>query len=344
MSDNINFNEQTGKYAYYGVKDPAWHLKGHTSGVYENSGEVLVKSQLDFTVAMNNNRHLFPSGKEVVSSTSFFTYRTDSEKVLGSHVSKDYTIVQNIDAFAFMDSIVGASNIRYETAGALGNGEIVFITAKLPKHIQVLGQDTIEQYIFVTTRHDGKGSIIGGLTPVRIVCNNTLNAALKGCQTQIRIRHTENAHAKLKQAQELLQVVDKASPILEQAFNHLAKVRISDLDLRKLMITALAPKKEVLQYIKAGNWEPVSSQFQSTIEQVASYAFTSGTQQLESTKGTLFGAYNAITGFFQNRYEFKNEQVKMKNIIYGGNAQRIVQKTLDLCFEYEKYGESVLLN
>lgn len=87
-------------------------------------------------------------------------------------VGKDYHIVQNRDAFAFFDAIVGDENgILYETAGALGNGKRIFITAKLPDYIRVgNGDDVTEKYVFLTTSHDGSGSITAAFTPVRIVC------------------------------------------------------------------------------------------------------------------------------------------------------------------------------
>lgn len=344
MSDNINKNLLTGQDAFYSVKVPAWHLKGYVSDKYESSREVLVKSGLNFTVEKHPNKHVFPSGKEVISKTSFFTCRTDTEQVLGDSVGKDYTIVQNLDAFSFFDGIAGPNNIHYETAGALGNGEVIFLTAKFPHHIKILGKDVIEIYLFLTTRHDGKGSIIGGLTPTRIVCNNTLNAALKNCETVIRIRHTESAPDKLKEAQRLLKMVDTATPVIEQAFNHIAKVRITDKQLRKLIQYAMAPSKEVLDNIKAENWRAISTQFKSTVEEVFSYGLHSETQQLETTKGTLFGMYNSITGYFQNRKTFKNEQVKARNILFGGTAQRTAQRAFNLCLDFAKHGDSIFLN
>jgi len=344
MPDNINYNPLTGQDAFYSTKKPAWHLKGFVSDKYETSREVLVKSQLNFPVEKLPNKHVFPSGKEIYSETSFFTYRTDTEQVLGDSVGKDYTIIQNHDAFSFFDEIAGENNIYFETAGALGKGEIIFITAKFPRHIKILGKDVIDLYLFLTTRHDGKGSIIGGLTPTRIVCNNTLNAALKDCETIIRIRHTESAPEKLKEAQKLLKMVDTASPIIEQAFNHIAKVRITDQQLRKLIQYAMAPSKEVMDNIKAENWRAISTQFKSTVEEVFSYGQHSETQQLESTKGTLFGAYNAITGYYQNRKTFKNDQVKAKNILFGGTAQRVGQKVFDLCLDFANHGESIFAN
>ena len=102
----------------------------------------------------------------------YATVRTDNDVVFGV-VGKDYVIVQNTEAFSFFDAIVGGDGIQYETAGALGKGERIFITAKLPDYIKVGNDDLIEKYLFLTTSHDGAGSIMAAFTPVRIVCNNS---------------------------------------------------------------------------------------------------------------------------------------------------------------------------
>lgn len=89
---------------------------------------------------------------EIQVANFFATVRTDSETVLGV-VGKDYEVVQNVDAFSFFDAIVGGDGIQYETAGAFGKGERIFITAKLPDYIKVGKDDLIEQYLFLTTSH-----------------------------------------------------------------------------------------------------------------------------------------------------------------------------------------------
>jgi len=90
--------------------------------------------------------------------------------VLGSS-EKAYQIVQNWDAFSFFDSIVGGDGIQYETAGALGNGERILYHRQAPGLYQGgTGKIPDEQYVFLTTSHDGLGSITPALTPVRIVC------------------------------------------------------------------------------------------------------------------------------------------------------------------------------
>jgi len=180
MAHNLNFNEQTGNYSFFSVQQKAWHGLGQIVDDYPTSAEAIQFAGLDYEIAKRPNKHELPSGKSILSKSSFFTYRTDNENVLGSSVGKDYHIIQNREAFAFFDAIVGGGEgIAYETAGALGDGERIFITAKLPDYIRVgNGDDITEKYIFLTTSHDGSGAITAAFTPIRIVCQNTLNASL----------------------------------------------------------------------------------------------------------------------------------------------------------------------
>lgn len=173
MAHNIFLNEQTGKHSFFSVKEKTWHGLGQIVQEYPNSTEALQFAGLDFEVCKRPNTHRLDDGSEVISKTSFYTYRPDTGAILGDRLGKDYEVVQNTDAFRFFDAIVEGDGIQYETAGALGNGEKIFITAKLPGYIKVGSDDLIEKYLFLTTSHDGFGSIMAAFTPIRIVCNNS---------------------------------------------------------------------------------------------------------------------------------------------------------------------------
>ena len=221
MAHNINFNEQTGKHSFFSTKEKAWHGLGQIVEEYPTSAEALKFAGLDYPVekrklfTYDNKNHLANEELEIkipeIEVPDFYaTIRTDTETVLGV-VGKDYEVIQNIDAFSFFDAIVGGDGIFYETAGALGKGERIFITAKLPDYIKVGNDDLIEQYLFLTTSHDGSGSITAAFTPVRIVCNNTLNAALCKKSNAIKIRHTANAKERLKEAHKLMGITNQLS-------------------------------------------------------------------------------------------------------------------------------------
>lgn len=338
MAHNINFNEQTQKHSFFSVKEKAWHGLGQIVEDYPNSKEALQFAGLDFEVLKRPNTHKLDNGSAIVSKSSFYTYRPDTNAILGDRLGKDYEVVKNIDAFSFFDSIVGGDGIQYETAGALGKGEKIFITAKLPGYIKVANTDYIEKYLFLTTSHDGFGSIMAAFTPVRIVCNNTLNAALKNHTNSIKIRHTANVKERLEEAHKVLGISNQLSQQLDGIFNQWAKVRITDLEVQQLIQMAMVPNKEVLQTINNGEMDELSTCFRNMCDAVYEYNCSSPTQQTEATKGTVFGAYNAVTGYFQNVRTYKDDEAKMKSILYGGTAQLRTQRVFQLCADFAKHG------
>jgi phage/plasmid-like protein (TIGR03299 family) len=350
MAHNINFNEATGKHAFFSVQEKPWHGLGQFVQHFPTSREAIRFAQLNYTVEKRplftydtENQRANPDVELAIADVDvpnyFATVRTDTDTVLGV-VGKDYEVVQNVDAFAFFDAIVGGDGIQYETAGALGNGERIFITAKLPSYIKVGREDLIEQYLFLTTSHDGSGSITAAFTPVRIVCNNTLNAALRNHSNAVKIRHTAGAKERLEQAHRLMGIANKLADELELVFNQWSKVRITDTQVRKLIQLAMVPNKEVLQNLQGGKDDELSSHFKNMCNNVFAYAMNNPTQHMETTEGSVFGAYNAVTGYFQNCRSYKDGETKLKSLLFGGTAQTKTQKAFDLCDAFVSEGEA----
>lgn len=353
MAHQINYNEQTAKHSFFSTKEKAWHNLGQIVDRYPTSAEAIQFAGLDYIV---EKRPLFTYDTanhisdpktdiiipEITVPNYFATVRSDTEQILGV-VGNDYEVVQNRDAFTFFDAIVGGGEgILYETAGALGNGERIFITAKLPGYIRVGNDDVIEKYIFLTTSHDGFGSIIAAFTPIRVVCNNTLHAALSNMTNSVKIRHTQSAKDRLLQANQIMGLTNTMSTELQGIFNQWAQIRITDKELLKLVQQAMAPGKEVLEKVlNDENIDEYSSRFLNTVEKVCEYGFSDETQQMQTTKGTLFGAYNAITGYFQNVMKYKDEEVKLKSVLFGNGLNK-TQRAFNLCRAFEKDGLHVL--
>lgn len=362
MAHNLNFNERTGRYSFFSVQQKAWHNLGQIVQDYPTSGEAIKYAGLDYEVIKSP---LYTKGSGIIQTTGsieirdneievpdyFANIRSDNNAVLGV-VGRDYHIVQNRDAFAFFDAIVGGgeglpagqADILYETAGALGNGERIFITAKLPGYIRVgNGDDVTEKYIFLTTSHDGSGSITAAFTPIRIVCQNTLNASLSNMTNVVRIKHTAGAKQRLENAHKVMGLANKLSNQLEEIFNEWTKVKITDREVRKLIQLALCPNKETLDLLKKGAEDEVSTVFKNTVEDAFAYAMMSDTQQMETTKGTLFGTYNAVTGYYQNVRSYKDDEAKLQSIVMGGTAQVKTQKAFELCTAFAQNGADTLL-
>jgi phage/plasmid-like protein (TIGR03299 family) len=258
-------------------------------------------------------------------------------------VGSDYHIVQNREAFAFFDAIVGGGDgILYETAGALGNGERTFITAKLPDYIRVgNGDDITEKYIFLTTSHDGSGSITAAFTPIRIVCQNTLNASLHNMSNVVRIKHTAGAKQRLENAHRVMGLANTLSNQLEDIFNHWTTIEVTDHEVKKLIQLALCPNRETLDLLKKGSDDEISTVFKNTVEDAFAYGMISDCQQMTTTKGTLFGAYNAVTGYYQNVRSYKDDEAKLQSIVMGGTAQLKTQKAFELCTAFARDGAEI---
>jgi phage/plasmid-like protein (TIGR03299 family) len=352
MAHNLNLNEKTNQYSFFSVKEKAWHGLGQIVDQYPTSKEALEFAGLNFTVEkrplftydtenQNADEETGIKIPEITVPNFQATIRTDNDCVLGV-VGKDYEIVQNVDAFSFFDAIVGGDGIQYETAGALGNGERIFITAKLPGYIKVGNDDLTEKYLFLTTSHDGYGSITAAFTPIRIVCNNTLNAALKNHSNCIKIRHTANAKERLEQAHRLMGISNNMAQEMETIFNRWTKVRINDKQVRALIQKALIPNKEVLQRLEAGLDDQCSTYYKNMCDYAFSYTMENETQLVETTKGTLFGAYNGITGYYQNVRKYKDDTAKLKSLMYNGTGQQRGQAAFDLCQAFDS--DSSFLN
>ena len=354
MAHNINFNERTGRYSFFSVQQKAWHGLGQIVDQYPTSEEAIKYAGLDYEVVKSP---LFTKGSGIIETANgieigsselkvpdyFANVRADNNAVLGV-VGKDYQIVQNREAFTFFDAIVGGGDgILYETAGALGDGERIFITAKLPDYIRVgSGDDVTGKYIFLTTSHDGSGSITAAFTPIRIVCQNTLNASLRNMSNVVRIKHTAGAKQRLENAHKIMGLANTLSNQLEEIFNAWTKVNITDGEVKKLIQFALCPNKETLDLLKKGAEDEISTVFKNTVEGAFAYAMISDTQQMNTTKGTLFGAYNAVTGYYQNVRSYKDDEAKLQSIVLGGTAQLKSQKAFELCTAFALDGSEIL--
>ena len=142
-------------------------------------------------------------------------------------VTDRYKIVQNTEAFEFTDAIVGETEngiVTYETAGSLCGGRKIWLLAKMP--VQKVLDDEVEPYMFFSNSHDGSGAIKVGMTPIRIVCNNTLNMALAGAKRSWSTKHVGDMQSKLEEAKLCLSMADKYMQNLDIEADRLANAKL----------------------------------------------------------------------------------------------------------------------
>lgn len=328
MADRIHYNQEKGQFSFVSAIEPAWHGKGQILKNKMTSEEAIREALLDFEVGKLPAQITLPDGTVRIIPGKYGTYRTDTGQPFGT-VGGRYEIVQNIDAFEFFDAIVGKGEAIYETAGALYDGQKIFITAKLPDYIKV-GKDEIEKYIFLTNVHDGTGSIIAAFTTTRICCANTLAAALGDMTNKVSIRHTKDARIKLQQAHRIMGISNQLSNELEQVFNLMAKKSITDEKVKDLIKQIVAPK--IKEEATEEEKELLSTRSLNKINEVFSYTMGHHTQQTDSTKGTIFGFLQGITGYYQNVKNYKHNNDKLNSVL-DGKAQQDSQKALDLALQ-----------
>jgi phage/plasmid-like protein (TIGR03299 family) len=158
---------------------------------------------------------------------AYATINGHTQDVLGV-VGDGYEVLQNQEAFDFFDILLKESGGKLQTAGAIGKGEKVWMLAKLPEVFYPIAGDGVEQFLLGTTSHDGTMKTEVRFTPIRVVCSNTFNLAMKGSRGVISIRHTTNMRQKLEMAAMVLLRYKEHFDIVGDQFSKLASVKIDD--------------------------------------------------------------------------------------------------------------------
>src|SRR5512146_72253 len=218
-----NISERNGKAAVMVVGEPAWHRLGTVLDKPATAEQAIQAAHLDWAVmkqplfAGEKDHHPVPDYYAVVRGDDWKMKRST---VLGI-VRGAYTPLQNRDAFKFFDPIVGQNAAIYHTAGALGHGERVWILAKLPGDIRVIGDDITHKYLLLSNSHDGNSAVQIKFTPIRVVCQNTLTMALRQGPS-LRVPHTRDVQERLRIAAHMLNAVKVRYTELETVFKGMA--------------------------------------------------------------------------------------------------------------------------
>lgn len=332
----------------YLVKGKPWTYQGAVN--VENcktAAEVMSAAGLDWNVAKcelvakmpthdiyAKEKDSFIMGNSMYKTcpNAFATYRTDYNIPLGI-VKERYTPVQNIEAFTFFDGAIGKDKAIWQTAGFFGNGERIFVSAKLPKNIFVNG-DPVENYLVFTTSHDGSSGVKILFTPIRVVCQNTLNAAIASSTNYVSFRHTKSVHGNLDIAAEILGICETHIVTLQEQFDNMRKIQMTDDKAQQIFANVILTEDEQFRIKETGhtigqiitrdwraiNDSQVSMKKVNTLSEINNYYF-SGIGQKEIL-GTAWGVYNAITGYYSNIDNSEGTK-RMDSLLYGDKSRKI---------------------
>lgn len=210
------------------TREKPWHGLGTMVAEAPTSADALRLAGLDWTV---DQRPVFLENAAVPVPNYKANVRDRDGKVLGI-VTDRYQVVQNADAFSWTDELIGG-DVRYETAGSLREGKKIWLLAKMPA-AKVAGDD-VEPYLCFSNTHDGSGAVKVCMTPVRVVCNNTLNLALSSAKRSWAMKHVGDMTAKLDEARRTLELADRYMMHLDGAALQLANVTVTDEKLEKIL-------------------------------------------------------------------------------------------------------------
>lgn len=297
---------QGNDYMFSGNNIRAWHGLGATVEGLLTAAEALEAAKLNWIV---EKKPIMVCGGRKIPDM-FATVRNDDQSVLGI-VGDAYNVLQNTDAFSFFDTIAERGDAIYETAGSLFGGRKMFITAKIPGLISVgNGEDLSEKYVLLTNSHDGTAAVQAKIIVTRVVCNNTLTAALREGGKSVSIRHSALMHDRLSVASNLLGVANKNFEQMEESFNAFQRHQMTDAEIKNYLLRCfnVAPVKGDQQF---KDQESDVKKEQRAIGQILElHEVGKGS---DMARGTLWGAFNAVTEWTNHYRTYKEHD--------GGNSK-----------------------
>ena len=219
------------------VREVPWHGLGTRVNEAAASEDALRLAGLNWSVVQEP---VYTEQKEQVEGWRA-NIRDSDRKVLGV-VTDRYKVIQNRDAFAFTDALLG-EGVRYETAGSLLGGRKVWLLAHMP-HEYIISGERISPYLLFSNTHDGSGAVRVALTPIRVVCNNTLNLALSTANRCWSMIHTGNIKGKLEEARNTLFLAEQYMDSLGKEFENLRMKKLSDQAVKEYIEILLSLEED----------------------------------------------------------------------------------------------------
>ena len=280
-----------------------WHGIGTVVKGCPTSDEAIRLAKLDWDVLQypvyaNEDIVHFSDG-DIRCEGYFANVRSDTENVLGV-VKGRYKVLQNREAFSFVDDIVnnGATEVRYETAGSLFDGRRVFLLCRLP-NMDVLG-DKVENYLFFTNSHDGSASLMAGISNVRVVCNNTLQLAMKRAQRSWKCRHTESIQSRKEEAKQSLGLAVRYMGDMKQTAEEMGRKLINEEQFFRDLFGKMRMSDKSKESLG-----------------LAIHDIYKEKDDLANFRGTAWGMYNAVADFVSNGEPLRKTANAQQNKLAG---------------------------
>ena len=281
MAHDLTQNEK-GETEFFSAVTKGWHRLGQTSNRQLTAEEAIKEARLDWEVEQVPVYH--QAGDEMLEvPDQYCVRRTDNNRVM-SVMSKRYQMIQNHETFSFADDIVGSGRAVWDTAGSIAGGRVVFMQVELEGRLFLKSNpddQTVKKVLFINS-HDGSKALMGMITPVRVVCQNTLNAALGSKSNQFKIYHRKNFQSKKDEAAKILGLASAFYDDLQTVMDTLAEQQVTKTYVEGFVNTLMPATKD-----------EVSTRTENRRNQITSL-FSTGRGNNGETKWDLF---NAVTEY-----------------------------------------------
>jgi phage/plasmid-like protein (TIGR03299 family) len=304
---------------YYGPRP--WHNLGVELDHPATSEEAIIAAGLNWDVELSPLYTLVQS-ENIRVPNQYAVTRLDRNEILGV-VGSVYKPLKNREAFSFFDSVVGEGQAIYHTAGSLRGGRTIWILAKLPQTTVVKGTDLVDQFILLCNSHDGSSPIRMMITPIRVVCQNTLNVALDKATKMKSLRHCPSNLNRFTDVREALGLVEVYYENLGELANHLASREFVKADIDEYLDTIGFEVEGSTQSKKARE------------EIMAIWEGETGTETIKSTRYTAWSAFNSVVEFVdykrQTRVTEGTKSEKEARLVsqWFGSGATLKQSALD---------------
>lgn len=303
MAHELEQNHK-GEYEMFVAGPPAWHRLGTNVEKAVTWKDAMKLAGLDWYVQKHQLQY---AGKDV---DAWGTFRADSGKFLGV-VGPDYQPIQNVKGFEFTNTLLRSHDVKYESAGAIGGGAKIWLLARIPKDIRIAGTDDItKNYFLFTNPHDGSRAAIARTCNTRVVCNNTLQMAMREKGDVIRIRHTKSTEEQMKAAQDLMDQTFAQLTDLDSLLNVLAKTQLDMNSIQGII-------KKVYRDIENNVQE------QNKARSVLEIFEDNDQNAFPSVRGTAYNLLNAFTKYedhfstARKTAQETDEQARARKAMFG---------------------------
>ena len=316
------------------VETTPWHRQGVRLDNPATAEEAIAAAKLDWKVETqpvyvrgdSRSASLYHDGsngyKEVPNKKAIV--RKDTDEVF-TIMSDGYQPVQNSEAFTFFDEVIAQGEAVYHTAGSLFNGRKIWILAKLPNDITINKVDVVQPYILLSNSHDGSNALRMQLTPVRVVCANTLRFATRG-QGGFYGKHTKNVMAKAGEAREVLGLAEAYYEMFAKKADQLLNTTMTIIDVQQYLQSVFQFKVDTTY---AEQDHRLVSAYESTLD-----LLNHPTNNVGGMAGTAWAAWNAVTYYVDHeraaRGALDQRDDKRLNASWFGTGADIRQRAYDL--------------